>query len=117
MENSIYYLSTCSTCNRIIKEIKNIHQFRLLDIKKVSITEEELDEIRKIGGLSYEELFNKRAQKFKSVEKANISDQDYRLMILSEYTFLKRPVIIYNDKVFAGNAIATVSTALQLINA
>jgi arsenate reductase len=76
-----------------------------------------LDEIRKLGDFSNEDLFNKRAQKFKLVDKSNLTDLGFRQMILSEYTYLKRPVIIYNAKVFAGNTKATISAAIQLINA
>jgi arsenate reductase-like glutaredoxin family protein len=97
-------------------QIEDIQQFHLIDIKKDPITEEELDEIRQLGEYAYEDLFNKRAQKFKTVDKSNLADLDYRQMILSEYTYLKRPVIIYNAKVFAGNAKATISAAIQLIN-
>lgn len=33
-----------------------------------------------------------------------VSEQDYRQYILDEYTFLKRPVFIINDKIFVGNS-------------
>ena len=34
----IYYLKTCDTCKRILKQIKNIDEFQLQDIKEESVT-------------------------------------------------------------------------------
>ena len=45
----------------------------------------------RIGG-SYEALFSRRAMKFRSMGLADktLTEQDYRQLILDEYTFLKR---------------------------
>jgi arsenate reductase-like glutaredoxin family protein len=32
-----------------------------------------------------------------------LNEKDYRQLILDEYTFLKRPVIINGNKVYVGN--------------
>jgi arsenate reductase len=32
-----------------------------------------------------------------------LEEKDYQKFILSEYTFLKRPVVIFNDKIFIGS--------------
>jgi arsenate reductase len=32
-----------------------------------------------------------------------LTEKDYRNYILNEYTFLKRPVVIVNDKIFIGS--------------
>lgn len=64
---------------------------------------------------SYEELFNKRAQKFKAegLAKTITKDEDYKPLILSEYTFIKRPIIIDGDRIFLGNSISTVQAIEQ----
>ena len=105
-KNKIWYLSTCSTCKKIINEL-NIKEkeFEFYDLKENPIKKEELEEIQKKSHLSYEELFNKRAQKY---TKTNLkeklkSDNDFKEAILKEYTFLKRPIIKINNKYFIGN--------------
>lgn len=101
----IYYLSTCSTCNRIIKELNLDNSFDFQDIKSNKITEEQIEQMAKLSG-SYESLFSRRAMKYKSMGLAekNLSEKDYKNLILDEYTFLKRPVILINDQIFVGNS-------------
>jgi arsenate reductase len=113
----IYHLSTCTTCKKILKELDPSSSFTLQDIKKESITGEQLDEMRELSG-SYEALFSKRAQLYKERDLKNedISEERYKNLILEHYTFLKRPVIINNDKIFIGNAKKTVEAAKRSIN-
>lgn len=74
------------------------------DIKEDRITAEQLDELRRMTG-SYESLFSRRAIKYKTLGLKDkvLKESDFRKLILEEYTFLKRPVIIFNKKVFAGS--------------
>ncbi|MDQ3192828.1 MAG: hypothetical protein M3Q58_14630 [Bacteroidota bacterium] len=104
----IYYLKTCSTCTKIIKELNLTNSFVFQDIKTENISPEALDHLAQ--SKSYEELFNKRAQKFKAINLKNkqLNQQDYRQLILQEYTFLKRPVFVIENKVFAGNSKAVI---------
>ena len=97
----IYYLSTCSTCSRIIKELELDNSFEFQDIKTVKITEKQLEQMAKMSR-SYESLFSRKAMKYKSMglKEKSLSESDYKKLILEEYTFLKRPVIIINDKIF-----------------
>lgn len=108
----IYHLSSCSTCQRILKEVNPPADFELIDIKSTNIDAETLDWIAdKVG--SYEVLFSKRAMKYKSMglNEMSLSESDYRKYMLEEYTFLKRPFIINDDEVFIGNAAKTVDAA------
>ena len=60
--------------------------------------------MKKMAG-SDEALFSRRALKYKELglkDKA-LTEKDYRNYILEEYTFLKRPVVIINDKIFIGS--------------
>ena len=101
----IYYLSTCSTCTRIIKELNLDDSFEFQDIKANKITIEQIEHMQKMSG-SYDSLFSKRAMKYKSMglKEKNLSETDIKELILEEYTFLKRPVVILNDKIFIGNS-------------
>ena len=82
------------------------------DIKKEKITEEQIDLMRNLAG-SYQTVFSKVAKKFKAMglNEMQLTEKDYRRYILIEYTFLKRPVIIVNDKIFIGNSEKAVSDA------
>ena len=41
-----------------------------------------------------------------------LTEADYRRLILAEYTFLKRPVMLLGDRIFVGNAPKTVEEAV-----
>ena len=101
----IYYLSTCTTSQAIIKETQiDKKGFIMQDIKFEKITPAQLKEMKKIAG-SYEELFSRRALKYSELglKDKQLTDNDYRNYILEEYTFLKRPVVIINDNIFVGS--------------
>ncbi len=99
----IYYLKTCDTCRRILKEF-DTSLFELQEIKTSPITAKQLDDLYLLTK-SYEVLFSKRAKKYKQMDLKNqtLSEKDYRQLILDEYTFLKRPVIVNNNEVLVGN--------------
>ena len=105
----IYYLKTCDTCRRILKEM-DTSTYVLQDIKTEQITVEQLNELYKRTN-SYEVLFSRRAKKYKEMDLKNqdLTEKDYKQLILDEYTFLKRPVIINGSKVLAGNTKKLVS--------
>ena len=79
-----YYLSSCSTCDRILKEV-NDHHFQLQDIKFDAITEEQIDQMYQFTN-SYEDLFSKRARKYKSMglKDQNLKKDDLEKIILCD---------------------------------
>ena len=98
----VYFLSTCSTCKRIINEVQWPQDIEFIDIKKQSIDLEALEWLKaKLG--TYESLFSKKAQRFGLVKQNISTDNDYKALILSDYTFLKRPVVLYGDFYLVGN--------------
>ncbi|MEG0917356.1 MAG: ArsC/Spx/MgsR family protein [Myroides sp.] len=113
----MYYLKTCDTCKRILKQIKNIDQFQLQDIKEEDITVKQLEEIHALTD-SYEKLFSKRAKLYKEMglKDENLTENDFKRYILEHYTFLARPVIIYNDQIFVGNSPKNIGEMLQTVN-
>lgn len=100
----VYFLQTCDTCRRILKEV-NTDGFERQEIKANNISVAQLEEMYALSG-SYEALFNKRAKLYKAMDLKNqeLSEADYRQFLLDEYTFLKRPVFIVDDKIFIGNS-------------
>ena len=110
----IYYLSSCSTCQRILKDINAPTHCTLQDIKTEAISEKELDWLSSKTG-SYETLFSRKALKYRALglHEKILTENDYRDLILQEYTFLKRPVIVVGEEVFVGNLAKTVAAAKE----
>lgn len=102
--DKIYYLASCDTCRKIIKLLPNGHNLMFHDIKQDPITVAELEQMHELSG-SYEALFSKKAQLYKSMDLKNksLSEDDYKKYILEHYTFLSRPVFIINSKIYIGN--------------
>ena len=108
----IYHLSTCNTCQRILKELEPLEGVSLQDIKSEPITETQLQEMKDLAG-SYEALFSRRAMLFRQrgLHEKQLSEEDYKALILDHYTFLKRPVTVVQDQIFVGNSKKTVAAA------
>ncbi|MCK0130276.1 arsenate reductase [Flavobacteriaceae bacterium F08102] len=112
----IYYLRTCDTCKRILSSLP-LDEFELQDIKSNPITTNQLDEMVALSK-SYEALFSKRAKKYTAMglKHEQLKEADFRQLLLQEYTFLKRPVIIVDDDIFIGNSKATLKSLLEKLN-
>ena len=110
----IFHLANCTTCQRILKEIPKLDRFGLQEIKTEPITAKQLDELKEMAG-SYEALFSRKAMKYRSMglHERELSEKEMRDLILQEYTFLKRPVIVIGDGIFIGNAPRTVKAMLE----
>ena len=113
--NKIYYLASCDTCRKIIKSLPKNNDLVYHDIKQNPITTLELEEMQQLSG-SYEALFSKKAQLYKSMDLKNKSliETDYKNFILEHYTFLSRPVFIIDGKIYIGN---TQQNMLQVMKA
>lgn len=111
---TIFYLNTCSTCQRIMKELQVDDSWTKREIKTDPITPEELDFMKNLTG-SYEALFSRRSLKYRELglNEQVLTESDYRDYILKEYTFLKRPVEYVNKKLFVGNTKAVVESAKE----
>ena len=97
---------------RILKELDLSPDFILQDIKEQEITVSQLENMHKLSG-SYEALFSKRAKLYKEMDLKNqtLDERDFKHYILQHYTFLKRPVIILNTKIFIGNSQKNIKAA------
>ena len=113
----IYHLSTCDTCKRIINTLNITNDFELQDIKTQAISESQINEMKALAG-SFENLFSKRTRLYKELglKEKTLTEEDYKNYILEHYTFLKRPVIIYNTAIFIGNSKKTVEAAKLAIH-
>ena len=107
----IYYLSTCDTCKRILAQW-NTDGCTLQDIKTEPMTAAQVDQMIALAG-STEALFSKCARKYKELglKDKNLSEADIRQLIIDEYTFLKRPVLVLDNQIFIGNSKKVVDAA------
>ena len=112
----VYYSGTCSTCTKIMKNLGLAKKgFDLFDIKVEKITAKQLDELKEMAG-SYEALFSRVAIKYKSLDPKPVTEKEYRKLILEEYTFLKRPVIVVDDSIFVGSFKSKIEGAKNAID-
>jgi arsenate reductase len=114
--NKIYFLASCDTCRKIIKSLPKNHNLLFRDIKQNPITIQELEEMHQISG-SYEALFSKKAQLFKSLDLKNksLTEADFKKYILEHYTFLSRPVFCINSKIYIGNSSQNIQNVLKAL--
>ena len=116
MTNKIYYLASCDTCRKIIKTLPNPDRLEFHDIRQNPITVEALEEMHSLSG-SYEALFSKKAQLYKSMDLKNrsLTEEDFKKYILEHYTFLSRPVFIINNKIYIGNSQQNMLQVLKVL--
>ncbi|TDO98412.1 arsenate reductase family protein [Flavobacterium sp. 245] len=114
--NKIYYLASCDTCRKIIKSLPE-NNLVFQDIRQNPITEAELEEMYKLSG-SYEALFSKKAQLYKSMDLKNksLTEADFKKYILEHYTFLSRPVFIIDGKIYIGNGQKNIAEVIKVLS-
>jgi arsenate reductase (glutaredoxin) len=113
----VFYLSTCDTCKRILKQLKLQEKgFIMQDIKKNPVSESDLEMLHALAG-SYEALFSRTAKKYKELKlsEQTLSENDYMKLLLQDYTFLKRPVIVNDKQLFVGNSKVVIELAEKSI--
>ena len=103
--DTVFFLGSCSTCQEILKANRLEEKGLMMrEIKSEPITPAEIDAMKGLAG-SYEALFSRRAIRYKEMglkDKA-LTEKDYRDLILQEYTFLKRPVVMTAGKIFIAS--------------
>ena len=112
-----YFLSSCDTCKRILAELPLDSSIAQIDIKKNPLTASQLAQLHALAG-SYEALFSKRSQLYKQrcLKDQILSENDIKDLLLEHYTFLKRPVLLYDNKLFIGNTAKVITEAKAFLN-
>lgn len=102
---NFYYLKTCDTCRRIMKELSLNEGVRIREIKGDPLSPEEIERLGKKAG-SFESIFNKRARKLreKGLNVKELSEKEFQNLLNEDYSFLKRPLFELDKTVIAGNS-------------
>ena len=116
--NLIYFLASCDTCRKIIKSLPNANLLTYIDIRQNPITAPQLDQMYELAG-SYEALFSKKAQLYKSLDlkNKNLQEPDFKKYLLEHYTFLSRPVFIINNQIYIGNSQKNIIEVTKVLQA
>ena len=77
----------------------------LREVKSQPLTEVEIDTLAKKAG-SYEAIFSKQAMQYRELglHRQKLTEADFKKHLLTEYTFLKRPVLETPETAIAGNS-------------
>jgi arsenate reductase len=117
MENTFLFLSSCSTCMRIIKALNIKDASYLQDVKQQKVSAEQLAFLY-AHTQSYEVLTNKRGRVYAQLKKdgTNFTEAVYKELLEKEYSCLKRPILIWNNNVFLGNSKKTVTAMKEALD-
>lgn len=100
-----YWLSNCSTCQKAKRRLErhNLKVTEFRDIKENPLTRREIEKLAKMLG-GAEQLFSRRAVKFREMKlgERDLSADEMLELMESDYTFLKRPILVKNGKAMAG---------------
>ena len=92
MVNTFFHLSTCNSCKKTMKSLSLPNSFNKINIKENPITKIQLKELYN---------YTKSYEKIKNIE---LKDNDFKHLLLEHYTFLKRPLMFYNNKLYIGDS-------------
>ncbi len=101
----LYWLPYCSTCKKAKEfiESKGIKISRFFNIKEQLLSTEEVEKLAEmLGGAS--QMFSKRAIKYRTLglNERELSEREMFDLMTTEYTFIKRPVLVMNGKAISG---------------
>ncbi len=106
MSEIIFFgLPNCSTCQKALRRLDyhRVQPTKLRNIKEEPLTREEIERLAKMLG-GAENLFSRRSVKYRELglRDKTISEDEMLDLMASEYTFLKRPILVMDNKAVAG---------------
>ncbi len=116
--NVFYYLNSCDTCKKIQKTLNLPDSIKLVNVKEYPLTRAQLSDLFE-HTKSYKSLLNTRAQllRKRGLKASALSEEESKALLLEHYSFLKRPILMYQNQAFIGNAAATVEAAKNALHA
>ena len=98
-------MENCSTCQKAVRWLdrRGVKVAKFRDIKEEPLERVEVERLVKILG-GADELFSKRAVKYREMKlnERAVSSEEMLELMSTEYTFLKRPILVINGQASAG---------------
>lgn len=115
MTKKVFYLKNCDTCRKILKSF-DLDAWQLREIKTEPITPDELSEIKKFAG-NYESVFSKKSTQIKArnIDVTKLTDGEMGNLILEHYSFLKRPVFLFEYRILADSTKENIQELQKLL--
>lgn len=117
MKVKLYWLPHCSTCKKAKEfiERKGIEISEFHDIKENRLTRKEIEKLAELVG-GAENLFSRRAIKYREMglNGREVFSGEMLDLMTEEYTFIKRPVLVFGDKATAGFSEKIYNEILQI---
>jgi len=101
----LYWSPSCSKCQKAARWLdrRGVKVTKFRDIKDEPLSRLEVEALAKLLG-GPEDLFSKRAVKYREMKlgEREVSPAEMLDLMSSEYTFLKRPIMVIGDKAIAS---------------
>lgn len=105
MEISFYWSSDCTTCQKAKRRLDyhRVAPTNFRDIKREPLDRAEIKRLAALLG-GAENLFSRRSVKYRELglKDKTLSEGEMLDLMAEEYTFLKRPILIFGDRAVAG---------------
>ncbi len=100
-----YWLPNCTTCQKAKRRL-DYHRISITKLRDLKEEPLSLDEVKNLAEMlgGVENLFSRRSVKFRELglRDKEISKNEMLDLMTTDYTFLKRPILVINKKVIAG---------------
>jgi arsenate reductase len=105
MSLTLYWLPNCSTCKKADAYLKDNNQqvVEYRDVKAQPLSGSEIKSLAKlVGGI--DNLFSRRSRKYRELglHECELGEDEMLDLMASEYTFIKRPVLVDDGRAIAG---------------
>lgn len=105
MKIDFYGLPNCTTCQKALRRLDyhRIQNINKRNIKEQPLTRDEIEKLAKLLG-GAENLFSRRSVKYRELglKDKTLSENEMLELMASEYTFLKRPILVAGSTAIAG---------------
>ena len=100
-----------------MKELELPDSVILQNTKENPVSKEQVEFLKEQSG-SYESLFNRRAQLYRgrNLHEKELTESEYKELLLDHYTFIKRPILIFEGKAYIGNSKKVVAAAQAAVH-
>jgi len=113
----VYWLPHCTTCQKAVEYLEKIGckvaEFR--DLKSNPLGRKEVEDLARLAG-GAGKLFSRRAVKYRELKlsERDLAPDEMIQLMSEEYTFIKRPVIVWRQSAIAGFSTKSIDVFLKI---